>query len=55
MKKGMCIAVAIAVSPAKGSHGQLDRHAVALEAVSNKTRRNKITTNAEIPIHTAPI
>ena len=47
--------VANAVSPTRGSHGALDRHAVIFDFVSRNSKTNRNTKNVMIPTHTAPI
>ena len=47
--------VADKVSPTRGSHGALDRHAVMRDLVSCNSRRNKNVKNVMIPLHADPI
>jgi len=44
-----------AVSPARGSHGALDRHAVMFDFVSSNSRMNNKVRNAMIPTDADPI
>ena len=47
--------VANKVSPTRGNHGALDRHAVMRDLVSCNSRRNKNVKNVTIPLHADPI
>ena len=47
--------VAIKVSPTRGNHGALDRHAVIRDLVSDTCRMNKNIEKAIIPAHVDPI
>ena len=47
--------VAIKVSPTRGNHGALDRHAVIRDLVSSTSKMNKNVKNVMIPLHADPI
>ena len=47
--------VANKVSPTRGNHGALDRHAVMRDLVSCNSRRNKNVKNVMVPLHADPI
>jgi hypothetical protein len=55
MYKGIWMIVANRVSPTRGNHGALDRHAVMRDLVSSTSRMNKNVKNVMIPLHADPI
>ena len=47
--------VANKVSPTRGNHGALDRHAVMRDLVSSASRMNRNMKKVMIPLHADPI
>jgi len=51
----MRIAVASPVNATRGTHGILDRHAIAFDFLPNISRKKNVMRNANIPTQTEPM